>query len=95
MAGPCLKPGAHCIFSWDVRMITALFSVLLLASEAAVAVSATPAEAPAAVEAPKEEKKICKREAATESRLGAKRICLTAAQWKDRQQKTGFGDVSK
>ena len=28
------------------------------------------------------EKKICKREENTESRLGGKRICLTAEQWK-------------
>lgn len=65
-------------------MITALFSVMLLAAEAATATPATTAGAPAAVEAPKEEKKICKRETVSESRLGGKRICLTAAQWKAR-----------
>ena len=77
-------------------MITALFSMMLLASEATATTSATTAQAPAAVEAPKEEKKICKREEATESRLGSKRVCLTAAQWRARQTGVkGLGDVTK
>ena len=63
-------------------MITALFSVLLLASEAAVAV---PAPAAPAAEAPKEERKICKREMDSTSRMGGKKICLTAAEWKSRE----------
>ena len=73
-------------------MITALFSVLLLASDAAAA-----APAPASTEAPKEEKKICKREMATESRMGSKRVCLTAAQWRERQNDEirGLGLVTK
>jgi len=33
----------------------------------------------------KEEKKVCKRIAATESRMAAKRICMTAADWKKQQ----------
>ena len=66
-------------------MITALFSVMLLADATAATTSTTTAEAPAAAtEAPKEERKICKREMATESRMGSKRICLTAAEWKAR-----------
>ena len=65
-------------------MITALFGVMLLASDASTASPATGAATSAVVEAPKEEKKICKREDATESRLGSKRICLTASQWKAR-----------
>jgi hypothetical protein len=60
----------------------ALLSVLLLASETPAAVAPS-TDVPAA-EAPKEEKKICKREGSTESRLGSKRICLTAAEWKAR-----------
>jgi hypothetical protein len=63
-------------------MIT-LLSVLLLASDSPAAVTQS-IETPAVAEAPTEEKKICKREAATESRLGAKKVCLTAAQWKAR-----------
>ena len=31
------------------------------------------------------DRKICKRVQATESRLGAKKLCLTAKQWKDRE----------
>ena len=62
-------------------MIT-LLSALLLASDTPAAVA--PATDATAAEAPKEEKKICKREASTESRLGAKKVCLTAAQWKAR-----------
>jgi hypothetical protein len=42
----------------------------------------TPATAAGAEKAGKEEKKICKREESTESRLGGKRICLTAEQWR-------------
>ena len=66
-------------------MITALIGAMLFASEATAATPAETIPAPAAVEAPKEDKKICKREEASESRLGAKRVCLTAAQWRDRQ----------
>ena len=75
-------------------MIT-LLSVLLLASETPAAV-APPTDATAA-EAPKEEKKICKREGSTESRLGSKKVCLTAAQWRARDtgEMRGLGDVSK
>ena len=35
---------------------------------------------------PQEEKKICKRIDASESRTAAKRVCLTASEWKKRQQ---------
>lgn len=65
-------------------MITALFSVMLLTADTTETATAAAPEAPAAVEASKEEKKICKREMASESRLGSKRICLTAAEWKAR-----------
>ncbi|WP_158702986.1 hypothetical protein [Allosphingosinicella vermicomposti] len=36
----------------------------------------------APTEAPKEERKICKKIEASESRLAGKRVCLTAAEWK-------------
>jgi hypothetical protein len=45
---------------------------------------AAPAAKPAAKPA-KAERKICKTEAQSESRLGGKKICLTAAQWRARQ----------
>lgn len=73
-------------------MIAALFSVLLFASDTS-AVAAQPEQASAvAAEAPKEAKKICKREMATESRMGSKRICLTAAEWRQRQSR-GDGNL--
>ena len=71
-----------------------LFGLLLLAAETAspatAATTAAPVAAPAANadKAEKSEKKICKREASTESRLGAKRVCLTAEQWKARQSES-------
>lgn len=76
-------------------MIT-LLSVLLLASETPAAVAPAP-EAPVAAEASKAERKICKREGSTESRLGSKRICLTAAEWRARDtgEMRGLGDVTK
>ena len=70
----------------------ALLSVALMLSAPALAnnEAATTAEAPQSVSAvadqPNEERKICKRFAASESRLGAKKICLTAEQWKRREQ---------
>ena len=64
-----------------------LFSVLLFASDTAPSVEAEKV-APAAVEAPKEkarqERKICKLEENTMSRTAAKRVCLTAAEWRAR-----------
>ena len=68
-----------------------LLGVLLLVSgdiptESANATPSAQAQAPAATAEPdkagKDEKKICKREENTESRLGGKRICMTAEQWK-------------
>lgn len=74
-------------------MITALLSLLLLAGSPA---APTPAPTPAttaskstAQEAGTEERKICKREGSTESRLGAKRICLTAKEWELRKKSQG------
>ena len=76
-------------------MIT-LLSLMLLASDSPAAAPAAPA--PATAEAPKKERKICRREEATESRLGGKRICLTAAEWQARSaggDNRGLGDISK
>ena len=67
-------------------MLTVALSVLLLATETAAPAPQPPAAAISqSSEVTKAERKICKREQATESRLGSKRICLTAAQWKERQ----------
>ena len=75
-------------------MIPALLSVLWLATEVP-ATSNQPDPAPA--EASKEERKICKREMDTTSRMGSKRVCLTAAQWKARDggDVKGLGFVTK
>jgi hypothetical protein len=63
--------------------------VLLLVSgnvptDSATAQAQSPAQQATADadKADKAERKICKREESTESRLGGKRICLTAEQWK-------------
>ncbi|MGH6706057.1 MAG: hypothetical protein ACREB1_04535 [Sphingomicrobium sp.] len=67
-------------------MITALFSLLLLADLPTNSVSASSTTPAAQKETPKEERKICKREDSTESRLGGKRICMTAEEWKVRKR---------
>ena len=78
-------------------MFTVALSLLVLATETVAATPAQPTEVQQTAEAPKAEKKICKREQATESRMGSKRICLTAAEWKERQNAAAdaFGGVYK
>lgn len=80
-------------------MITLLLSVMLAATDATATATAatTPAVASQSAEAPKSERKICKRDRSTESRLGSKRTCLTAAEWKAREGDgvKGLGDVVK
>ena len=75
-------------------MRVSLLAVALLASSPALALSPDTASTQASeateaspgnstsTEQPKEERKICKRFTNSESRLGAKKICMTAAQWK-------------
>lgn len=48
--------------------------------------------AAAKVPAAKAEKMICKRNGATESRMGSKRICKTAAQWRRNEGTSTDGD---
>ena len=78
-------------------MLTVALSMLLLATDTTAAAPSQPVEAQQTAEAPKVEKKICKRDQATESRMGSKRICLTAAEWKERQSQTtdAFGNAYK
>ena len=78
-------------------MITALFSVMLLASDAAAEAAPAPA-APAATsaeatEAPKAERKICKSEQVSGS-MRAKRVCLTASQWRARTGRDDGEEIS-
>lgn len=69
-------------------MLTVALSVLLLATETTAATPQQPAAATQPAETPKAEQKICKREQSTGSRMDSKRICLTAAQWKERQNQS-------
>lgn len=62
-----------------LALLPVLFATAAAATAADVAAPATPATA-------KAEKKICKRSQATESRMGSKRICKTAAAWKREYQ---------
>jgi hypothetical protein len=76
-------------------MLPLLFSVMLLASDAAATAPATevaaePATQPA--EAPKAERKICKSEQVSGS-IRAKRVCLTASQWRARAGRDGSEDL--
>jgi hypothetical protein len=66
-----------------------LFFALMLSADAITATSSTTAattsqDASATADAPKDEKKICKREQDSTSRMGSKRVCMTAEQWKKR-----------
>jgi len=68
-------------------MLTALFSVMLIASETGTTTSTPPAPvANEAAEAPDPDKKICKRMAVTGQLQGTKRVCMTAEQWKRAQE---------
>jgi len=78
-------------------MITALFSVLLLASEtpaaAPEATSALAQEAPEAEPTKKAEKKICRVDPAlTGSRMKTK-LCLTQTEWDRRAAGKSVGDL--
>lgn len=70
-----------------------MFSALMLAISPSVG---TPAATAAPTEVAKVERKICRREMASESRLGAKRTCLTATEWKARDNGVkGASDYSR
>ncbi len=68
-------------------MLGALFSVLLLSSEPAATVPATP-QAPVTNEVADPNKKICRRQPVTGQLQGTKRMCMTAEQWKRAQEAT-------
>ena len=78
-------------------MISILINALLLvaaepAAAAATTTTTATAAAPAA-EAPKKEREICKREPVSGSLHGSKRVCMTARQWRARND-GGFEDLS-
>ena len=66
-------------------MLAVLFSVMLVASEAATTPQ-TNSQSPVANEAAEPEKKICKRQPVTGQIQGTKRVCMTAEQWKRVQE---------
>jgi hypothetical protein len=72
-------------------MRAALLFVLLasspaLAAEDKVAASTETSAAGDTQAQPQEEKKICRRVEASESRTAAKRVCLTLSEWKKKSQ---------
>lgn len=73
-------------------MLSAMFSVLLLASDPAAGTTTPPA--PAAAEETKKERQICKREPVSGSQYRTKRVCMTAAEWKARARGQGIDDLS-
>jgi hypothetical protein len=58
------------------------FAILLLAAVAVPSFAADPQAGAGGTNAAKEERRICKRFDASESRTGSKRICKTASQWR-------------
>ena len=57
--------------------------VALLATPCAAAMAKKPADGAAAADHPKKEKKICRIESGTGSRLSRHAVCMTAAEWAD------------
>ena len=66
-------------------MIAAMFSVLLITSEAAATTQVAPT-APVTNEAAEPERKICRRQPVTGQIQGTKRVCMTVEQWKRVQE---------
>jgi len=60
---------------------------LLFVALASVGLSVLPQETPAP--AAKQERKICKTETDTGSRMGARRVCHTEAEWRSIADQTG------
>jgi hypothetical protein len=87
----------------SLRLAGAAFLFLTVAAPAAAAGDPAPAVAPndgggstAAAAAPAKERKICKKLEVTESRMGANRICKTAAEWREDQQNgNGLDDLKQ
>lgn len=72
-------------------MRSALLALILLSSPVLANEKASQPSDETAPAAPAEvEKKICKRIAASESRMASKRICMTAAEWKKSDERNGY-----
>jgi len=74
-------------------MIPVLFSVMLLASDAAAASPASAVPAAETATEQKAERQICKREPIASSQYRTKRVCLTSEQWKARARGDGVEDL--
>lgn len=69
-----------------LKLICASVSVALIAAPAiAQAPAAAPAQTQTTAKNNDPNEKICVKEESTGSRLGAKRICMTRAEWADRK----------
>ena len=69
-----------------LKLICASVSVALIAAPAiAQAPAAVPAQTQTTAKKDDPNEKICVKEESTGSRLGAKRICMTRAEWADRK----------
>lgn len=69
-----------------LKLICASVSVALIAAPAiAQAPAAAPAQTQTTAKKDDPNEKICVKEEITGSRLGAKRICMTRAEWADRK----------
>jgi hypothetical protein len=90
----CHLPGGIFMRSAFVILLVAASSpVLASPSEGAsssMGAAATPTEQISKA-ADVDDRKICKRIDATESRLSSKKLCLTAEQWKQRQEEESSG----
>ena len=71
-------------------------ALLLLAAFADPSPPAGPSAAAPAVQAEaKKERKVCKRLETSESRLGATRVCKTAAEWREEGSNVDLGVVQR
>jgi hypothetical protein len=69
-----------------LKLICASVSVALIAAPAiAQAPAAAPAQTQTTAKKADPNEKICVKEETTGSRLGAKRVCMTRAEWADRK----------
>ena len=66
--------------------LTTLAGVIACAVPVAAAAQTAPAPAPGAPAPAAPEKKICRSEGTTGSRLGSSRRCLTAAEWREMER---------
>lgn len=76
-------------------MFSLLLSVLLVAETPATdaATASTAAATVPAAEAPKKERKICRRDVVSTSLHGSKRTCLTRSEWKARERNATLEDM--